>query len=1107
LAGWDKDCENDVFSAITSALILSGRLLLPGVVWTTGQPARSWLDRAGRIAVTGLLLNLLPALLLGAAGRWTLPLDWLAWALVTAGGAWWNRSRFLGWRHSGIRLAGAAALIVAVVTVPMLLPVRSEWLAGGWDPGMYQNNAVAIAHRNGLIPKTDSVYTPLSFADRLLLSDASETPYHEIMPAVPIRLRDGALPLYFPPLTPVCGAWLYRIGGMAMLVRLPAILAFLGLLPFMSFIGMIGLTRIQRWAALGFLIISPVWWYHQAVPTSEMLSLFLLYGGLVFYMQSMEDRRRIPGAAMLVLFAATVNHFSVPVFAGILLLLAAAVESSTDRPCRQWRLASCFGALLAGLCFGLHSSWMTLARLQEKDAALSIILTVVLVSGVIACLLALRSRLRLLSLSRHVLTGSSLQALVMGLLILTALLSVGKSRTVMLTLFASVPFAGTFLHHYSRFLAIHGSAWFMLALVGTWVLLRERKDGLPSAAGLLVPALGMIFALLLGSSGITPIYPWALRRTMIVAIPFMAITQACAASRVVGRGTMHPVWRVLLGVLVALSLFGGLKVGRHAAQVGDYAGLSTVLEELNGQLQQGDVVIADDARWGTPFLLLYNRDVLNGERLLRSGGDDAFLDVVRRIQARHHGRILWLTSSDAGLGVYPVLHDYTEAVTRRIPFEYRTVIHSAHERRFRMESRRAVFQLHEQMEGSRGPLTITRPGPHRLLADGPDDNPDGAMVLQWGGRGNHEIRRQGGWQWIDLPAPVAGASPELQWTWSPGQGRPPQFLLYAPGDALLLTWWQGHLYPEGTRTPGREAAGGGAAVFPLPFFPGAAAIRVTLSAAAPLPSLPVTARVRIDDGEVRELVLDRGQPTSSVTFPGGDARLVSADASGIADGLRLNLRLQPLYAVLDCIPARTGTYVFRAGVDSGATVARSLAGGVPGKVEGDGGLIGECVYVHPAGAWHRSNLDDDALIRFRRFHPREDTGDPLRPYQRWTSSGEAGIQITAPPDAGVRMRIRLRDVRPPSLASHPASLHVGTDVHPVVFSNSAWSASVFIPAGEQRDEDRNSISIRIQSDTWSPASAMSSGDDRVLGMLVDELMLYYSYEGSAEQSDSQAGSW
>ena len=85
-------------------------------------------------------------------------------------------------------LAGAGCTIgfVALVTAVILSrPPRSEWFAGGWDPGLYQNAAVVVERANGFTPQTESIYERLTVEERSLFG-------YQVFPAVPAYLGVAA---------------------------------------------------------------------------------------------------------------------------------------------------------------------------------------------------------------------------------------------------------------------------------------------------------------------------------------------------------------------------------------------------------------------------------------------------------------------------------------------------------------------------------------------------------------------------------------------------------------------------------------------------------------------------------------------------------------------------------------------------------------------------------------------------------------------------------------------------------------------------------------------------------------------------------------------------
>ena len=79
------------------------------------------------------------------------------------------------------------------------------------------------------------------------------------------------------------------------------------------------------------MFVSPLWWYHQNIPTSEMLYLFLLLGGAADWLDS-RDARRLPWGAWAACFLLVVNHLNAAVLVAGILALATLLEAASDAP-------------------------------------------------------------------------------------------------------------------------------------------------------------------------------------------------------------------------------------------------------------------------------------------------------------------------------------------------------------------------------------------------------------------------------------------------------------------------------------------------------------------------------------------------------------------------------------------------------------------------------------------------------------------------------------------------------------------------------------------------------------------------------------------------------
>lgn len=691
--------------ALLFSLVLSLRLVGLGWLWGLATEAasqnaheRSFLSRLGRAVAIGLLLNLLPVLALASFGLWTVTLDWVVWGALSGLGILWVGLRRFRWRWTLSRGLAAVALVWLVGSVPLLWAPRSEWLAGGWDPGIYQNNAIAVARDGGLGGRTDSIYS-LMTEDEMRLFIRSDVYYHEVFPGVPIRLEDGSLPLYFFHLTPLCGAWFFRMGGLALLTRMPAILALWGLFPALALFGGLGLCGWRRWVPLGFWLLSPLWWYQQAIPTTEMLYLLLLLSGGLLYLDALRRRAFLPLGTLAVLFAATTNHLNVAVYAGVLLLVVAGAEAQAGLPGRRRRMLSCFAAIGLAILWDLKWAHITILRLEEKDHALRIIPPLY---GLLACgslALAWRpapARLRLwawrgLRIVMPLLAG--------GILIVALGMSVEPLRPVIMKAAGRLPLVAGILETLLRLIPFHGGLGVALAAVGMGWMALDRSS-VHGQWRVLTLALGLVCLLLLVEPGIAALYPWALRRFMVFTVPLLALTQAYAVVRLLeGAGVSRSTWwrwGVLAFALVAA--IEGARISRAAARVGDYPGLGSVLATLEAGLRPDDVIVADDPRWGTPLLLAGGHDVISGRQIWQSKDRDHLrrcMEALQRLQRETGRRFLWLTCTEDKRAIYPTVPGGPdEALMEATPFAYQTVNHSSRASTYEVQPIKQVFRLY-----------------------------------------------------------------------------------------------------------------------------------------------------------------------------------------------------------------------------------------------------------------------------------------------------------------------------------------------------------------------------------------------------------------------------
>lgn len=686
---------------LTGFVLLVIRVVTAGWIWT---PHRAQFDElsgfdafllhCGRVVVAGLLINILTVTALASIGWWRPELDWCFWTVVLAAGA---LKRWRNWDTTILALKwfwGTSVVIASLGAVALLLPLRSEWLAGGWDPGIYQNNAVVIANHNGLAARHDTVYAQMRPEERALYTRSDER-YHEILPGVPVDIRDGSLSLYFFHLSPLVGALLYRMGGLGLMLRMPVLLAFWGLLPLLGLAVACGLRGWRSLLVLAAALVSPLWWYHQAIPTSEMLYIILLLGSILFYVTAVRDESRFPVFMSISLFAATINHFNFPVLAAILLAVAATCESASAQPGRFARLICAYVAILLGIMWDLHFARITIIRLDEKDAVLSVVLPFFAVGAAVGLVTGLTNAERWREKAQRML-GMLLRAASVVICALMVVIAADPLRKIAFRLVDPAVRVEDLLERVHRLAQFNGFAWIALGAVGLFGLASVRR-GSRVILVVVVVTLGAGLLALILNPGIAPLYPWALRRYVAVWFPFFALLQAFAVVNLIESWSHRRVFsRVAVTLLMAFGLWQGLSISWDALRVGDYKGVRSVLAELDQVIGARDIVVADDPRWGTPLALMYGRDVFNGRKLWRSKDakyQSSFLAGLDRMQKEEGRRVVWLTSTRDGMGIYPPIPGDMACVAVFSNVQYRTVVHSARAGSFAAETHDKIFNL------------------------------------------------------------------------------------------------------------------------------------------------------------------------------------------------------------------------------------------------------------------------------------------------------------------------------------------------------------------------------------------------------------------------------
>ena len=710
-----------LFSSL-ALLLLVLRVMLPGFLLSTpdlgggDSPRSGLLPRTGRALFAGVVANLLIPVAF-VAGRWTVLFDWLWWLIIVANAARWRVQRRELVAGDLRRWLAPTLLVLAAAALVLLLPARSEWRMGGWDPGFYQNNAVRIA-RDG---RLDGPHLPLyveAAGEGSVLAPLARTQYGGTYRALADSLPlspDGSIPLYFFHLTPIAGAALYRLGADAFLDRLNGFLAFGSLIAFSSLLASLGLRGYRRALPLFFMAISPLWWYHQNIPTSEMLYLFLLLGGAADWIDS-RDARRPPWGAWTACFLLVVNHLNAAVLAGGFVALAtlletAGAETPLPRRTRLLRAAVAFAAMLLGIVWNRYFASATMLKLHDETGLDGVILRMFALAAAGGLLCAVVSVPRVLRrpAAWAARTAGVLAGVVLAAVALSALS--GSARDWYYSIYECGWRIGPMLWWLMRLSPLHGIPASVLAGLGL-LLLSLSLDSRNSRLALAVLAFSCVFVVTLYNPGIPKLYPWALRRFYPFFLPAFAMAQAAPAiwalDATCRKPKRPPSARTAAAVILAAAacvVVLTLPATRAAARSGDYRGLVGVLRTLRDTIRPGDVVITDSSAWMAPLLLAEDIPAVNGERFMDGPADTLWrtpdpaaradlLSALRLWATAAHARLLWLTTTSSGLSIYPEPPPVDPDPVLALDFPATTVVHASRNKYYATQTRPIPIRLY-----------------------------------------------------------------------------------------------------------------------------------------------------------------------------------------------------------------------------------------------------------------------------------------------------------------------------------------------------------------------------------------------------------------------------
>ncbi|MFH0878548.1 MAG: hypothetical protein V2A34_02435 [Lentisphaerota bacterium] len=672
---------------LSCSLLLLVQFFLPGLAWSWLFPTPNtplgrmaeWIRVTAQAILLSLIVSLLFSLVCAEIGWFAGPGRWGIILAVALTGlvAGWIRNRKALIRQGLIGLPSALLLLGGFALV-MLLPSRGEWIVGGWDPGIYVNQGVAVSHSGSFTFDPDPVFHRLT-ARQLPAFTRPAFNFQEAFPVVPLDPIHRNLQHFFFRLFPTFVAIADQSGGLRAATRANEFAGFMAMLVFLA--GTLRLTG--RWAVAVFALLAllsqSIWVYHVHIPTSEVLQ-FLLIGGLMFVYPDRGRSYAHASAFALLLLLGVLNRFSFIMFGGMLLGLIAWKDAGRSDRRRVWRERILqLGALGMGALYDFWSNPIALGRLGM------VVVTMVSLFALAAILawwldhLALYNRLpaRLLDAGETWLFPAACLVF-----LLTAVLSMVLDLPLLQEFHFNLVTVKPFIQPWLLLLALGGAA----------ALARSGHQTMDDARTWILFFLAAT-CVTLANSEIAALMPWASRRYVEYTVPLLALLAGAALGL---TWNQKPARRIAALLGLGLLLAGSARQTAAAWKTTEYNGLSDVLANVAAQLGPEDVVVADHFLWATPLRIIYDRPMVNGELYLDPLMAPSLRKALNVLASwRKEGtRIFFLTSTDRGLDVFPTKIGPVSMVWTSGPFQEQIIRHHKNAGGFTLREKSRVFRLY-----------------------------------------------------------------------------------------------------------------------------------------------------------------------------------------------------------------------------------------------------------------------------------------------------------------------------------------------------------------------------------------------------------------------------
>ena len=585
----------------------------------------------------------------------------------------------------GLRIS----IILSIVF--LVFNLNSQWILGGWDPGVYTNQGVSVAQNDGFPPPVSFADDELSHEQLLMISKVPDEMsrsgienYREILPGVRIDTQTGEISNLFLRNFPNFISMLIKWGSVEIGFKANVFAGLLFVLIF-SVLCYRKFGSFYSIAVCSLLFLHSLFLYHIKLPTTEVLQMTLFFGFVLI--NSWKTNLFTSIVSGMLFFCAVANRASFIGLGSIYLVFVCLSKTVTDEKLKD-RLIF-LGFTILGLSSGLIYDIVLCPDTVVKLHYIFSKLIFVSIFSITASLFVTLGSDVFKPFVENILFFLENKRVRYGLICSLMLL------TLAFLLYSY--FSSDYLHNQIRMLVSYfGIVATTFAFAGLFFMLFDIKN---LYAKLTIVFLILVSVVTFTNQYVANLYPWAARRYVTYTLPLLI--QAAIYLPYVFWRTKKVAFRAISIVLLLMICLPQLKTTKQVFMGAEYRGIHAKLRELHEVFDSDKaLILVDDHRFATPLIYTYGHKAIDNRVIISSivdeKGINKYYDLLKAWQ--EHGNTLYFLKTTGNTKPYLPFECSLSNVWSSGSFKTTEVVHGRNQDRFEYKETEVELSLYEVLE-------------------------------------------------------------------------------------------------------------------------------------------------------------------------------------------------------------------------------------------------------------------------------------------------------------------------------------------------------------------------------------------------------------------------